>query len=57
MKEIICIYRSLSEQQRRRLKLYAQGKTYREIAAVEGRPVSAIHESIGYIIKKFKKFL
>ena len=30
MKEIIGIYSSLSEKQRRRLKLFSSGKTYRE---------------------------
>lgn len=57
MVEIIGIYRSLSDKQKRRLRLFASGKTYREIAEIEKCPVSAIHESIGRILKKFEKFL
>ena len=57
MTEIIGLYRSLTDKQRGRLKLYAEGKTIREIAALEGVDVRAVHDSIRLAIKKFKKFL
>ena len=57
MTEIIGLYRSLTDKQRGRLKLYAEGKTIREIAALEGVDIRAVHDSIRLAIKKFKKFL
>ncbi len=46
----------LSEKQLRRLKLYADGKTYREIANIENTTPSVIFESISSAKKKFLKF-
>ncbi len=46
----------LSEKQLRRLKLYADGKTYREIASIENTTPSVIFESISSAKKKFLKF-
>lgn len=46
----------LSEKQLRRLKLYANGKTYREIANIENTTPSVIFESISSAKKKFLKF-
>ena len=47
----------LSEKQLRRLKLYADGKTYREIASIENTTPSVIFESISSAKKKFLKFI
>lgn len=46
----------LSEKQLRRLKMYADGKTYREIANIENTTPSVIFESISSAKKKFLKF-
>lgn len=46
----------LSEKQLRRLKLYADGKTYREIANIENTTPSVIFESISSAKKKFLNF-
>lgn len=46
----------LSEKQLRRLKLYADGKTYREIASIENCDLRAVYQSIEAAKKKFLKF-
>lgn len=46
----------LSEVQRRRLMMLAQGMSEREIARREGKEIKTIRESIDGARKKFKKF-
>ena len=46
----------LTETQQRRLRLYADGKTLREIAALENASFQSIAESIEAARKKFLKF-
>lgn len=57
IEEIQAIYKSLLDTQRRRLQLHAEGRTYREIAEIEGTNVKSVFESITAAKKKFKKFL
>ena len=45
----------LTEVQRRRLRLYADGKTLREIAALENASFQSVAESIEAVKKKFLK--
>lgn len=47
----------LSDTQFRRLVLYSEGMTYREIAALEGKDFSSVAESIRSAQKKAKKIL
>lgn len=47
----------LSDTQFRRLILYADGLTFREIAALEGKDFSSVAESIRSAKKKVKNFL
>ena len=58
-KEILVKFleKELSSIQKERLFLYADGKTLREIAAIEGVSFVAISKSITLIRKKFEKFL
>lgn len=51
------LYSSLTETQRRRLKLYASGKTYKEIAELEGVSLFTVRDSIELVFKKFNIFL
>lgn len=46
----------LSEVQRRRLLMLAEGKSLREIARMEGKEIKTIRESIEGARKKFLKF-
>lgn len=46
-----------SDTQFRRLILYADGMSFREIAALEGKDFSSIAESINAAKKKVRKFL
>jgi DNA-binding CsgD family transcriptional regulator len=48
-------FSQLSETQQRRLKLYADGKTLREIAEIEGASFQSVDESIRAARKKFSK--
>ncbi len=48
-------FSQLSETQQRRLKLYADGKTLREIAEMEGTSFQSVDESIRAARKKFSK--
>lgn len=47
-------FQLLTPTQRRRLELYVQGKTFREIAAAENVAVNAVELSIAQSIKKIK---
>ena len=47
----------LSEVQRRRLLMLAEGKSLREIARMEGKEIKTIRESIEGARKKFLKFV
>lgn len=47
----------LSDTQFRRLILYADGMSFRDIAALEGKDFSSIAESINAAKKKVRKFL
>lgn len=47
-------FQLLTTKQRRRLELYVQGKTFREIAAAENVAVNAVELSIAQSIKKIK---
>ena len=49
------VFSQLSETQQRRLKLYADGKTLREIAEMEGTSFQSVDESIRAARKKFSK--
>ena len=46
----------LSEKQRRRLLMYANGLSYQKIAVIESADVKSIYESVEGARKKFKKF-
>lgn len=50
-------YSHLTEVQRRRFTLYANGLSIREIAEVEGVHFTSIEETIEAARKKFKKFM
>ena len=47
---------ALTPAQRRRLQHYADGRTYREIATLEGVQIKAIQDSIMQARKKLQKF-
>ena len=47
-------YNSLSPEQKRRLKLYAEGKTLREIAEIEGVSFIAVSKSIERAASRLK---
>ena len=47
---------ALTPAQRRRLRHYADGLTYREIATLEGVQIKAIQDSIVQARKKLQKF-
>lgn len=47
----------LTETQRRRISLFIQGKTVREIAEIEKVDVRAVHDSISQVRKKFEKVI
>ena len=49
-------FATLTDVQKRRLLLYAAGKTYREIARIEGVDHKKIIKSIDLSRKKFQKF-
>lgn len=49
------VFNSLTKKQRRRICLYINGKTIREIAEIEGTTVRAIHDSIRLSREKFLK--
>lgn len=48
--------RHLTDIQRRRIQMYAEGMSEREIARVEGTNQKSIHESLEGARKKFRKF-
>ena len=50
-------YSQLTEVQRRRMELYVNGKSIREIAEIEGVHHKSVEETIEQARKKFKKFL
>ena len=55
--EIKEIYASLTETQKRRLRLYRDLGTYRAVAEAEGVDVHTVYECLQAVFKKFKKFL
>ena len=55
--EIQKVVDSLTEVQSRRLALYCKGKTYEEIARIEGVALNAVSKSIELARKKFRKIL
>lgn len=59
LKEILAKFleKELSSIQKERLFLYADGKTMREIAAIEGVSFVAISKSITIVRKKFEEFI
>ena len=50
-------YSKLTEVQRRRMELYLNGKSIREIAEIEGVHHKSVEETIEQARKKFRKFL
>ena len=50
-------YSQLTEVQRRRMELFVNGKSIREIAKIEGVHHKSVEETIEQARKKFKKFL
>lgn len=59
LKEILANFleKELSPNQKERLFLYADGKTLREIAVIEGVSFVAISKSITIVRKKFEEFI
>ena len=49
------VFSKLTPTQQRRLTMYSEGMSYREIAEVEGTFFRSVEESIKAAIKKFKK--
>ncbi len=49
-------FSKLTETQQRRLKMYSDGKTLRQIAEQEKASFQSVHESIEAAKKRFKKF-
>ena len=49
------VFSKLTPTQQRRLAMYSEGMSYREIAEVEGAFFRSVEESIKAAIKKFKK--
>ena len=55
-KDLQALLRQLTPKQHRRYLLYfRKGRTYREIASLEGTTHQAIHKSVAQIRKKFRK--